>query len=150
MDRDNCRIQENEGPDHEAERVAGEPNLEEERELPATLEGPQEHHIEDSSSTPHLEVDLIPTRGSDIAPALSRRKRLRNCQLTPRETDKIPEVSHSDPDGSDEEVYANDSEVDNCPEVFTDADSGSYNDPVSLKSASHDWLIYVSHRYRTD
>jgi len=76
MDRDNCRVQEKEGLDHEAKRVSGEPNSEEERELPARLGGPdgpetsQEHYIEISSSTPHLEVDPIPTRVSDTPPSI--------------------------------------------------------------------------------
>lgn len=223
VDRDSCRVRENEGIDHEGKRVAGEPNPEEERELLATSEGPetsQELSIEISSSNPHLEFDPIPTRASDIAPhpitppsvaveradsshlsgksepspariyeagsfqgqgppelppdpslfpgkvapsiwphhqahaaagteqsaspnicsgisALGRRKKLRNYQRTSPEKGKIPVLSYPDLDSSDEERVANESENDNYSEVFTDAESGSYNSPGSQKSASH-------------
>jgi hypothetical protein len=40
-------------------------------------------------------------------------------------------------DSSDEDRFANESEDDNCSEVFTDAHSGSYNGSGSPKSASH-------------
>lgn len=69
----------------------------------------------------------------------ARYKRLRSCQRTPSEKGKIPVVGYPDLDSSDEEVMANESEDDNYSEVFTDADSGSYNSPGSPKSASHDW-----------
>ena len=72
-------------------------------------------------------------------PAFSRYKRLRSCQRTPSEKGKISVVSYPDLDSSDEEVMTNESEDDNYSEVFTDADSGSYNGPGSPKSASHDW-----------
>ena len=74
--------------------------------------------------------------------ALIRRKRLRNCQRTPSEKGKTPEVNHSDLDRDDLEVYTNESEDDNYPDVFTDADSGSYNGPDSLKTASHNYDEY--------
>ena len=221
VDRDGCRVREDEGLDHEAKRVAGEPHPEDERHIVTTPEGPetsQEPNIEISSSNPHLEFDPIPTRVSDIAPhlvtppsiaveradsshisgksepgpahfneagsfqgqgppelppdpslppgrvapsiwphrqahvaagteqsaspnicsgisALGRRKTLRNCQRTSPERGKITLLSYRDLDSSDEE--ANESENDNYSEVFTDADSGSYNRPSSQKSASH-------------
>ena len=146
LDRDNCRVQENERPDHEAKRVAGEPNPEEERELPATPGGPdtpQEHYIEISSSSPHPEVYPISVSPNicNRAPTPSRPKRLRNYRRTPPEKGKTPVVSHSfsDLSGSNEEVIANDSGNDNFQEVYYDADSGSYNGPSSPKTASHSW-----------
>ena len=225
LDRDKCRVEENDGAGHEVKQVAEGPNPEEKRKLLATPEGSetyQAHYSASSGCTPPLDVDPISTHVSDITPhlnsppsipiertdsphlycrpepspahlcdasgsqgqvtpellpdpslplgrmglsigsrhqahadtvtevsassdicnrgpVLSRRKRLRNCQRRPSEKCKVSEVNPSDLDSDDMEVDANDSENDNCPDVFTDADSGSYNDPGSPKTASHNW-----------